>query len=382
MKIIIVGTAYPMRGGIAHYVALLYQKLIQKGHDVTVLSFHRQYPKLLFPGKTQMDTGKELFPVDSHPLLDSINPFSWIKAFFWIRMQKPDCLVFKYWMPFFAPCYATLIFLSRLFLKIPSIYICDNITPHENHFLNRFLSWLGLLFVDGYIVQSKAVQDDLLSRKKAPVYQFVPHPIYEIFPEAISKEDARKQLGIHEKKVILYFGYIRNYKGLKYIVQAMPDILKKQPVRLIVCGEFYEGEEEILDLINKEKLHDSVTLVNEFIPNENVHLYFCAADLVVLPYVSATQSGIVQMAYYYDRPVLATDVGGLPEVVLNEKTGFIVPSKNSQALSDTVVKFYKNNMEPVFVKHILKEKEKYSWNHMTDAIENLYQSIKGEKWSK
>lgn len=376
MRVVLVGTAYPMRGGIAHYVALLFQKMKEKGHDISVLSFYQQYPKFLFPGKTQMDEGEELFPVDSHALLDSINPFSWIKAFFWIKQYRPDCLVFKYWMPFFAPCYATLIFLSKRFLKIPSIYICDNITPHEQHVLNRVLSWLGLLFVDGYIVQSKAVEEDLLVKKKHPQYSFVPHPIYEIFPRAISKESAKAKLGIQEKEVLLYFGFIRKYKGLKYIIQAMPEILKKRDVHLIICGEFYEGRDETFQLIRENNLSDKITVADDFIPNEEVHYYFCASDLVVLPYISATQSGIVQMAYYYDRPVLATDVGGLPEVVLHDKTGFIVPPENQEAITESVLKYYDQELENNFIKNIKEEKKKYSWDRMTEAIENLYQKIR------
>ncbi len=375
MRFVLIGTAYPMRGGMAHYMSLLNQKLQQRGHEVFVLSFYRQYPQFLFPGKTQMDEGKDLAPVQSHPLLDSINPFSWLRAFLWIKKKRPRCLVFNYWMPFFAPCYATLIVLSRIFLRIPAIYICHNITPHEHHVLNQILSWLGLLFVNGFIVQSKTVEADLLSRKKQPEYAFSPHPIYEIFPEPISKSAARKILKLPEKKVLLYFGFIRKYKGLKYLVKAMPAILDNNDVRLIICGEFYEGRDEIMQIIEENHLSEKITVADVFIPNEIVHHYFCAADLVVLPYISATQSGIVQMAYYYDKPVLATDTGGLPEVVLHEKTGFIVPPENEDAIADAVTWFYDKALEKFFTANVRKEKKRYSWNHMTESIEQLTQRI-------
>lgn len=375
MRLVLIGPAYPLRGGIANFSALLNQKLIEKGHEVSVLSFYRQYPNFLFPGKTQLDAGKNLAPVKSHPLLDSINPFSWVRAFFWIRKQKPQFLVFNYWMPFFAPCYTTLILLSKLFLRIPCIYVCHNITPHEQHMLNQMLSWLGLLLVDGFIVQCKSVEDDLLSKKKNPKYVLAHHPIYEIFPEGIPQKEARKQLGIQREKVILYFGIIRKYKGLKYLVEAMPAILQSEDVHLIICGEFYEGREEIVEFIEQNNLSDHILFADTYIPNEAVHTYFCAADLVTLPYLSATQSGIVQMAYYYNKPVLATDVGGLPEVVLHQKTGFIVPPANHKKIAEAITQFYQENLESEFTKNVQQEKEKYSWDRMTEAVETLYQQI-------
>lgn len=357
-----------MRGGIAHYVALLYRKLTEKGHDVHVLSFRRQYPKFLFPGRTQADEGDPLIPVDSAPILDSIQPASWVKAFFWIRRKKPDLIVFKYWMPFFAPCFATVAFLSRQFLGVRVLYLLDNIIPHEKRIGDVFLSRLGLAFADAFIVQSKSVLADLLRFVPDAAYQEVPHPVYEIFPPKIGKGEARKKCGIHDERMILYFGYIRKYKGLPDLVRAMPLILKKVSLRLVICGEFYEGREETLGLIDSLNIGHAVTLVDRFIPNQEVGWYFCAADLVVLPYRSATQSGIVQVAYHYEKPVLITRVGGLPEVVPDGRAGFVVPPEDPGALAEAVIRFYREHREEAFAKGVKEEKKKYSWDRMVEAI--------------
>jgi glycosyltransferase involved in cell wall biosynthesis len=371
VKIVLVGTAYPMRGGIAHYVALLYQTLQARGHDVQVLSFKRQYPSFLFPGKTQKDHGKELIPVESKPLLDSINPITWLSAFFWIQKQNPDTILFKYWMPFFAPCYAILSFLSKVFLNIRILYLCDNIIPHEKNFLDEILTRIGLGFTDAFIVQSNQVRDDLLAYKPNASFRYAPHPVYTLFPPPVSKREARDHLGIAEKHVLLYFGYIRRYKGLKYLIEAMPSVIERLPVHLLVCGEFYEERQETLSRIRELGLESRITILDRFIENEDVGIYFCASDLVVLPYVSATQSGIVQIAYHYNKPAVVTCVGGLPEVVHDGQTGFVVPPKDPDALARAILRYYKERCEKHFLKNIALEKKKYTWDRMAEAIELL-----------
>lgn len=367
----LVGTAYPMRGGIAHYIALLYHTLTNRNHQVFVLSFSRQYPNFLFPGKTQKDQGKELMPVPSVPLLDSINPLTWVRAFFWLKQIKPDLLVFKYWMPFFAPCYAIIAFLTSRILRVRTMAICDNIVPHEKKLFDSFFSWLGLRFIDYFIVQSRSVRDDLLHLKPEAVYREVPHPVYEIFPPPLSKNKARKRIGIQDNKVILYFGYIRRYKGLLHLIRAMPKLLKAMKIKLLVCGEFYEDREETYRLVDRLELKSNVILYDQFVPNEEVNRYFCASDLVVLPYTSATQSGIVQVAYHYDKPVVVTRVGGLPEVVIDNRTGYVVEPNDPDALAEAVLKYYRKQKEKAFVRNIRKEKKKYSWDRMAEAIESF-----------
>ena len=359
-----------MRGGIAHYTALLYQKLQKRGHSVHVLSFKRQYPAFLFPGRTQQDEGEELIPVKSTPILDSINPFTWVRAFRWIRKTGCDLLIFKYWMPFFAPCYAVIAWLARR-KGMTVLYICDNIIPHEKRPGNTLLNRIGLAFVDRFIVQSRSVRNDLLTFVPDAVYREVPHPVYEIFPPGLDKNAARERLGLDGDRIILYFGFFRHYKGLPTLIQAMDLLLKEAAVRLVICGEFYEGREEITGLIESLKVSHAITLADHFIPNEAVGLYFSAADVVVLPYYSATQSGIVQVAYHYDKPVIITRVGGLPEVVPDGKTGFVVDPRDPEALAAAILRFYREKREKSFVENVRAEKQKYSWDRMVEAIEAL-----------
>ncbi|MCI0516163.1 glycosyltransferase [candidate division KSB1 bacterium] len=376
MKIVLVGTAYPMRGGIAHYVALLYQKLKQLGHEVQIVSFKRQYPAFLFPGKTQQDNSQEVIELPSIPLIDSINPITWFKTFRFIKKQKPDLVVYKYWMPFFAPCYGTIALLTRLFTRSKSVYIGDNIVPHEqipvvDYLLTKWALWK----VDYFIVQSETVQKDLLKFRKRANYKLVPHPVFEIFQENYTMESARNRLKIGlDEKVVLFFGYIRAYKGLNYLIDALPTVLKQEPVKLIIAGEFYENEEKYRQQIKDLDLESHIILKADYIPNEEVGLYYAAADVVALPYISATQSGIIQIAYNYNKPVITTNVGGLPEVIEEGQTGFVVPAQNAQMLAAAIIRFFKIKGGINFAENIQKYKQRFSWENLargiTDFIKN------------
>lgn len=375
MKIIILGTAYPMRGGIAHYVALLYEHL-KKRHDVSVISFSLQYPKILFPGKTQEEKGEDIIKVTGKPLMNTINPLSWIKTAFYILKTKPDVLIFKYWMPFFAPCYGTITLITKLFNKrIKVIYICDNIIPHEKRIGDILLTKYAFMTVDGGIVQSDAVEKDFRALFPNKKYINTPHPVYTIFGDIYPKDEAKKFLKISDEKVILFFGYIRPYKGLDVLIKAMPEILKKVKVKLIAVGEAYEDETKYRSQIEKLGLSNDILLNTDYIPNNEVGKYFSAADVVVLPYKSATQSGIVQIAYNFNKPVIATDVGGLAEVVLDGKTGFVVEPNDSNKIAEAVIKFYIEDREKDFVSNVVIEKQKYSWDRMVEGIEKLYEII-------
>lgn len=372
MKIFLVGTAYPMRGGIAHYIALLYQKLKEAGHDIKIISFKRQYPKLLFPGKTQEDQSKEIIKLDSEPLIDSINPFTWFKVFFKIRTEKPDIIVYKYWMTFFAPCYGTIVHLTRWFTNSKSLFLCDNIIPHERRFFDGILIRWGLRKVDYFIIQSKSVREDLLTYKPDATFKEVPHPVYEIFKENYTASEARTKLSIAPaEKVLLFFGYIRAYKGLNFLIDALPIILKKFTVRLIIAGEFYEGRTQTINQIKKLYLEKFIILKDDYIPNEDVGLYFAATDVVVLPYVSATQSGIIQIAYNYNKPVITTNVGGLPEVIKEGATGYIVPARSASALAEAIFNFFQVKHTINFAEKIQEHKKQYSWDRLAEAIINF-----------
>jgi len=372
MNIAIVSTAFPLRGGIAQYTGILYNKLKQAGHEVHVITFKRQYPKLFFPGKSQLDSSPdESAKIPSEPLLDSIGPLSWLKASRRICQLKPDLLIFKYWMPFFAPCYGTISRLVKKFTSAKVIFICDNVIPHERRIGDTILTRFAFTRGDFFIVQSQAVRMQLLELFPSAKYQVVPHPVYEIFGQPLDKNVAQKKVGLSDERIMLFFGYVRDYKGLDLLLQAMPEILKKAKTRLLVAGEFYENEPAFRKQIADLKIENAVSIHSDFVANEDVNLYFSACDVVVLPYRSATQSGIVQIAYQLNKPCIVTDVGGLAEVVIDNRTGFVVPPENPMALAEAVTRFYQENKEREFVENVKLEKSRYSWDYMIAAIEDF-----------
>ncbi|HEX9972247.1 MAG TPA: glycosyltransferase, partial [bacterium] len=299
-------------------------------------------------------------------------PLSWVRAFFAIRRFKADLVVYKYWMPFFAPCYAAISFLTRIFTRTKILYLCDNIIPHERRIEDRLLTSIGLWHVHYFIVQSKVVKNDLLEFRPNAAYKEVPHPVYELFSKSFDKSEARKQLNLQENEnVILFFGYVRKYKGLHVLLDAIPKVLEETNVKLLVAGEFYDDEQGYRDQIQRLGISDSVSIFADYIPNEEVGLYYSAADVVVLPYISATQSGIVQIAYNYDKPVITTNVGGLPEVIDEGKTGFIVPSEDVAALAKSIVHFFKIKDKIDFSKNISEYKKQFSWDRMAAEIEGF-----------
>jgi D-inositol-3-phosphate glycosyltransferase len=373
MKILILGTAYPLRGGIAHYNALLYTYL-KKKHDVTIISFKRQYPKMFFPGRTQEERGDAGFSVQSEPLIDSVNPFNWILVALKLRKRRPDVIIFKYWLPFFGPCMGTICALVKMGRKTKVITICDNVIPHERRPGDMVFTRYAFERTDGFIVQSDTVEKDLLSVVDRPVYKKVPHPVYEIFGNKKSKPEAKKILNLSEENILLFFGYVRSYKGLHVLIDAMKEVKKSLSVKLLVVGEFYDDEEQYRWHISDAQVRDVIDVISEYVANEKVCDYFSAADAVILPYLSATQSGIAQIAYNFDKPVIATKVGGLAEVVADGVSGLVVPPNDPHALADAIRRFYKENLERPLSAGAAKEKEKYSWDRMVEAIEQLIMS--------
>ncbi len=371
MKIIILSSAYPLRGGIAHFIGLLYNEL-KKEHDVKVITLSRQYPKLFFPGKSQIENEEGVDIIPSEVLVDSINPFNWFKIGNKIKKEKADLLLFKYWMPFFAPCFGTI---SRIVKKnniTKVLTICDNVIPHEKKPGDLLLTKYFFDTVDYFILLSKKVQNDLIKLFPHKKNKVLLHPIYSNFGTSVSKNEARKYLKINEnEKVILFFGFIREYKGLDILLDAMNYLKDKINIKLMICGEFYENSEKYLDRINELQLSEFLYLFTDYIPNDRVKYYFSAVDCVILPYKSATQSGIVQIAMNFRKPVIATDVGGLSEIVINEKTGYIVEKENPIQLAEAILKFYNENKEDDFVKNIEFELEKYSWKKFVVGIMEL-----------
>ena len=367
MKIVILGTAFPLRGGIAHFNALLAEHL-SKRHFVDTITFKRQYPKILFPGTSQDEQGGGITAPPAPQLIDSINPLNWLSVAAEVRKRKPDLIIFKYWLPFFGPCFGTIAKYAKKGSSMKAIYICDNIIPHERRPGDLAFTKYAFAQADGFIVQSDAVERDLKKYFPKARYRKVAHPVYENFGKGIPKDDARKALSITSKKTILYFGYVRAYKGLMVLIEAMKDL---PDVHLLAVGEFYDDEAKYRNRVAELGLAERITFVSSYVPNEDVGRYFSAADAVVLPYLSATQSGIIQIAYNFDKPVIATNVGGLAEVVIDGKTGFIVPPNDPKALAAAIGRYYNERREKEFSSNVYTEKKKYSWSNFTESIEEL-----------
>jgi glycosyltransferase involved in cell wall biosynthesis len=371
MKITILGTAYPLRGGIAHYIALLYREL-SAAHTVDVVTFSRQYPGFLFPGKTQKEEGTaEEFRVPSRVLVDSMNPLTWVSAARSIRSGSPDVLIFKYWLPFFGPCFGTIARIVKRGRRTRVLFICDNVLPHEKRPGDRVFTRFAFRAADGFIVQSRAVEQDLLALMPGASYAYVPHPVYHGFGSAVPQTEARLRLGITAPHVLLFFGYVRKYKGLDVLLEAMALLKGRPDIALLVVGEFYQGEDGYRERVRHLDLGSAVTLHSDYVPNDEVKYYFSAADAVVLPYTSATQSGIAQIAYNFDLPVIATDVGGLSEVVRDGETGLLAPPNDPPALAGKILEYFTTIDRARLRRTVSEEKRKYSWENLVAAVERL-----------
>ena len=373
MKITIVGTASPLRGGIAQYNALLYREL-SASHDVDVVTFRRQYPGFLFPGKTQKEeeTADE-FRVPSRVLVDSVNPFNWVSSGLSIRSRRPDLLLFKYWLPFFGPCFGTIARVVKRGTRAKVVFICDNVIPHERRPGDRAFTRYAFAAGDGFVVQSRAVERDLLTLLPGAPHALVPHPVYNGFGAPVPRSEARTRLAITATNVLLFFGYVRKYKGLHVLLDAMAILKERRDIALIVVGEFYDGEESYREQIRRLGLEGTVTVRSDYVPNDEVKYYFSAADALVLPYTSATQSGIAQIAYHFDLPVIASDVGGLSEVVREGATGLLVPPDDPRALAGRIVEYFTSVDRDRLRRTVGEEKKNYSWGNLVRAIEMLGQ---------
>ena len=372
MKILIIGSAFPLRGGLATYNERIARAYQERGDEVVIHTFSLQYPSFLFPGKTQYSDSAAPIDLNIKVTVNSINPFNWLKVGFKLRKENYDLVIIKFWMPFMAPCLGTIARIIKGNKKSKIISIIDNIIPHEKRIGDRLLANYFVKSVDGFVVMSKSVLNDLDTFNKTKPKTFCPHPLYDNFGELIPKDIAKEKLGLDKNtNYILFFGFIRDYKGLDILLNSFAnDEIHKLPVKLIVAGEFYSDSKPYLDIIKQHNIEEKVILATDFIPDNKVAEYFCASDIVVQPYKSATQSGVTQIAYHFNKPMIVTNVGGLPEIVPHGKVGY-VREPDVDEIANSIIDFYKNNRENEFVKNVLIEKEKYTWDKMLEAVETV-----------
>ncbi|MBC7426787.1 MAG: glycosyltransferase [Bacteroidia bacterium] len=370
-KIVIVGPGYPLRGGLSTFNERLCKELNLK-NNCSILSFSLQYPDFLFPGTTQFSTDPNPVDIEIDTAINSVNPLNWLKVGNKYKKLKPDLIIFRYWMPFMAPALGTIARRIKSNGHTRIVAITDNVLPHEKHFYDKPFTKYFLSAVDGFVTMSRAVLADLDLFVKDKPKLYTPHPMYDNFGAGIEKQEAKKALGLDPSfDYILFFGFIRKYKGLDLLLKSFADKrLRNLPVKLIIAGEYYEDSAPYKSLIDSLGLKDYVIEITDFIPNNEVSTYFSACDLVAQTYNSATQSGVTQVAYHFNKPMLVTNVGGLAELVPNEIVGYVT-DRDPLKIADAIFDFYMNKKEETFVKNILQEKLRFTWPAMVEAIEKV-----------
>ena len=375
MKVIILGPAWPYRGGIAAFSERLARQYQREGHEVKLVTFTLQYPSFLFPGKTQFSTDPAPEGLTIRRMMSSINPLSWWRTGRWVKKQHADLLLCAFWLPFMSPCLGTVLRTA----KSPTtrrVGILHNLVPHEHRPGDSLFARYFVRSNDAFITLSQSVLADIdrFDPQRRRPRRFSPHPLYDHYGAPTAREAALQALGLDpDHRYALFFGFIREYKGLDLLLDAMADSrLKKLDVKLIVAGEFYGDPKPYLEQIERLQIADRVVLKTDFIPDHEVGLYFSAADLVAQPYRSATQSGVSQIAYHYEKPMVVTNVGGLPEIVPDGKAGFVVEPDGS-AIADAMVRYFGDEAtwSERLSAGLRDEKKKYGWDKLTAAIEAL-----------
>ena len=370
-RIVIVGPAPPYRGGIAQFVDGLASRLHPR-HQVSVLSFCNQYPSLLFPGTTQRDDTRLMTSIPCRELLSSINPVSWHSCGKWLANHQPDLVLINHWMPYFGPAYGAMIRTMKRRHSARVVFICHNVTPHEPTRLDNLLTRYALNTGDGFLVMSEEVRRDVIRfRPEAPV-RLSPLPLNESFPPAPPRQKARAELHLSPgARVLLFFGLVRAYKGLDVLLQALALLREKFPVHLLISGEFYQSPDIYLKMISDLGLSNLVQVHAGFVRPHEVGRFFAAADAVVLPYKTATQSGVSKMAYYFDRPLIVSDVGGLPSEIEPEQTGVLARPDDPGSLAHAIKLFFTLTTTVDFVGNVRRFKVRYDWNHFLSALGKL-----------
>ncbi len=375
-RIVLVGPFFPYRGGIAHFNNRLAQAFAERC-DVRMLSFHRQYPSLLFPGETQYEDTPWDLPGTPERIMDSVNPLAWKKAGDWLAAQQPDVVVLAHWIPFFVPAYLMMLRRMRNVLKAqgapqPEVTLfLHNVHPHKPFPFTNPLMRALIGAADSYFTLSGHISDDLRALKPEARVLEAFHPVYDIFEDAVPAAEARQQLGLPDRPTLLFFGVIRRYKGLDLLVEALPKVRERVDVQLLVSGEFYEDEEEVKARVRElgldAGLEPAVRFFPGYVPNEEVHLHFCASDLAVQPYRTATPSGVVQTAFYFGVPLVVSDLGVLAEMVPDGEAGYVVPPEDVDALADTIVRFFEGDQAKL-IDGAKAQGDRYSWDALVDEL--------------
>jgi len=372
MKIALVGPTYPFRGGIAHHTTLLCEALRQK-HNVRFYTFSRQYPKWLFPGKTDKDTSSQLIIQEpAEPILDGLNPFSWHRVARRIANEHPDLVIIPWWTSFFAPAFCTIAAAARKKTNATVLFVCHNVIEHERRFYGTLPTRCALHKGHAFIVHSETDHQKLLELVPGALVTKAFLPVAHSFSRtSLRRDDAKRRIGI-AGNVLLFFGFVRQYKGLRYLIESLPEVIKRANVTLLVVGEFWENRQDCEKLIRERDLERNLKIIDRYVPNEEVETYFVACDAVVLPYTGTSQSAIVQLAYEFARPVIATTAGGLPDVVEDGKTGYLVPPRNSHALAEAIVRFFTNTDRADLEDNCRTRARALSWDRLVEIIEQIH----------
>ena len=370
-KVIIIGPGHPLRGGLATFNQRLAKEFIQSGYECSICSFSLQYPRIFFPGKSQYTNEPAPEGLLIRPLINSINPFNWIKVGNLLKKERPDIIVVRFWIPFMGPALGMILRRVKKNKHTKIICIADNVIPHEHRPGDRTFTRYFLKSCDAFITMSEKVMTDLRFFQKNKPVKIVQHPLYDNFGSPVSKDEARQKLGLpKEDKIVLFFGFIRHYKGLDILLQSMADErIKKAGIKLMIAGEFYEDNRKYFDLIDRLKIQDQLIVKTDFIPDLEVRDYLCAADAVIQPYRNATQSGVTPLAYHFEKPMVVTNVGGLASLVPHEKVG-LVAEPTPRSIADAILRVYQLG-EYYFIPQVRAEKKKYSWQTLIEAIMKL-----------
>ncbi len=370
-SVILLSPAHPLRGGIAAFTERFAMELQQEGHEVVIYSFSLQYPSFLFPGKTQFSSDPAPPGLAIRTCVNSVNPLNWLKIGLELRRLRPDLIVPRYWLPFMGPCLGSILRLATSNGHTMVVAIADNVLPHEKRPGDRLFTRWFVKACDAFVVMSQSVMDDLRQFTQKPA-ACIPHPIYDNYGEKSPREEALAQLGLPSAMgYLLFFGFIRDYKGLDLLLEAMADErIRRMNLKLIVAGEYYGNREKYEAQIQSLGIENQLVMRSDYIPNDDVKHFFGAADLVVQPYRTATQSGISQMAYHFEKPMVVTDVGGLAEIVPHGKAGYVVPV-DPTAIADAIVDFFENDRAAAFSEGVAEGKQRFSWAAMVEGVMKL-----------